>query len=351
MAITINPFGFAALTTAVNQMKPVPSFIKDLLFGRVEPFATKTVLVDVIIGGQKIAPLVKRGNPAKVMGNLGQKTNQVEPPEIRMKKLLKPDDLYYTRGANAPIFVAGGAAGVDPIMQARQQRIAQEQKDMRDIADRTIEYLCAKGLSGSYSIAQDDGTFAIDFSMPANNKPDITGIAANKWDAPTTCKPLKNLRTWKLVAQQASGKVPTAVIMSPATWENFFVSDEVVKYLNALKINIGQVQTDPRILSGGAEKKATIENLDIYVYSGVYVDANGATQQLIPDGYVSMVSPTADHRLQFAGVDDLEAGTVVGQYFSKDWVEKDPSGLWLLVETHPLPTFNEPAANIWAKVF
>lgn len=349
--ITVNPFGFSVLTTAVNQMKPVPSFIKNLLFKRVETFATLAVLVDVIVGGQKVAPFVKRGNPAKVMSNLGQKTNQVEPPQLRLKKFLKPSDLFYTRGANAPMFVPMGAPGNDPIQTARQERMAREQQELRDTIDRTIEMLCCKGLAGSYSVAQDDGTFSIDFSMPAGNKPDITGTTANKWDQSTTCTPLKNVRTWKNVAQIASGKIPTVAVMSSATWENFFASSEVTKYLNALKINIGQVQTDPNVIAGGAERKATIDNIDYYVYSGVYTDSAGAQQQLIPDGYVALLSPNADHRLNFAGIEDLEAGTVVAQYFSKDWVEKDPSGLWLLVESHPLPTFNEPAANIWAKVY
>jgi hypothetical protein len=348
MSITIQPFGFMALTEAVNQMLPVPSFIKDLLFGRVETNATKTVLVDIIVGGQKIAPFVRRGDPAKVLGNLGVKTNTVEPPEIRLKKLLKPDDLYYTRGAGAPLFVPGGPAGNDPLQQARLQRIAREQKDMKDIIDRTIEFLCAKGLAGSYSITQDNLAFSIDFSMPAANKPVLANTAL--WSAPTTCNPIQDMDTWKVVAQQGSGRVPTVAIMSPATWALFFASAKVIQYLNAFKINIGQIQTDPKQISAGAERKATINNVDYYTYAGIYVDSNGAQQQLIPDGYVALVSPSADYRLQFAGVDDLEAGTVVGQYFSKDWIEKDPSGLWLLVESHPLPTFNQPAANIYAKV-
>jgi len=347
--IVVNPFGYQVLTEAVNQMLPAYSFIKDLLFKRVETHATKTVLTDVIIGGQKIAPFVKRGDPAKVVGLLGKKTSQVEPPKIRLKKFLTPEDLFYTRGAGAPMFVPGGAAGNTPIQQVRMQKMAMEQKDLKDIVDRTIEYLCAKGLSGSYSITQDNMAFSIDFSMSAGNKPEIT-TETLKWSASSTCKPLKDLRTWKLIAQKASGKIPTVVIMSPATWEYFIAADEVVKYLDKQRINIGQIQTDPKILSAGAEKKATIENLDIYVYSGVYTNSAGVQTQLIPDNYVSLVSPNADYRLQFAGIDDLDAGTIVAQYFSKDWVDKDPSGLWLLVESDPLPTFNEPDANIYAKV-
>ncbi|MGK9477918.1 major capsid protein [Melioribacter sp. OK-6-Me] len=347
MAIQINPFGFAALTEAVNQMIPAPSFVRDLLFKREETFATKTVMVDVVVGGQKILPLVKRGNPGKVMSNTTQKSSIIEPPQLKPKKFLSADDLFYTRGAGAPVFVPGGSPGEDPIQNARKQRYAVEQKDMFDAINRTIEYLCCQGLQGSYSVAQDEGTWSIDFGMPAANKPTLSSA---KWDAPTSCTPIKNLRQWKLIAQKASGKIPTVAIMSPATWELFIAADEVVKYMDKLKINIGQVQSDPAVISAGAEKKATIENIDIYVYGGVYTDQSGTQQQLIPDGKVALVSPSADNRLLFGGIDDLEAGTVVAKYFSKDWIEKDPSGLWLLVQSNPLPAFQEPAANIYATV-
>jgi len=348
MSIIINPFGFTALTEAVNLMQPAPSFLKDLLFKKEIPFATKTVLVDAVIGGQKVLPLVKRGNPGKLMANTGQRSSTVEPPQLKPKKFLTADDLFYTRGANAPVFVPGGPAGVDPILNARKLRYAIEQKEMVDAINRTIEYFCCKGLAGSYSVAQDDGTWSIDFGMPVGNKPTLS--AGDLWSAPTTCKPLRDFRAWKIVAQKASGKIPTVVVMSPATWEQFLASDEVIKYMDKLKINLGTIQTDPTIISAGAEKKATIENLNIYVYSGVYTDSNNAQQQLIPDGYVAMLSPNADNRLLFGGIDDLEAGTVVAKYFSKDWIEKDPSGLWLLVQSNPLPAFCEPAANIYAKV-
>lgn len=348
MSITVNPFGYQTLTESVNQMQPVPSFVRNLLFKRVETHATKTVLVDIIVGGQKISPFVKRGNPAKVVGNLGVKASQVEPPMIRLKKFLTPTDLFYTRGAGAPIFVPGSVAGNDPIQQARIQKIAMEQKDLRDIGERTIEYLCCKGLGGSYSVAQDDGTWAIDFSMPGANTPTLT--STDKWDAPTTAKPLKNMRAWKTVASKASGKVPTVAIMNSTTFELWLATAEVLAALDKLNINLGSIQTEQSVIEAGAEYKGQIDGLKYYVYDGVYTDSNGAQQLLIPNNKVALVSPNADHRLQFSCFDDLEAGTVVGQYFSKDWVEKDPSGLWLLVETHPLPSFLEPAANIYATV-
>jgi hypothetical protein len=306
-------------------------------------------MTDIIIGSQKIAPLVKRGNAAKVIGNLGQRIQTVEPPSIRMKKFLTPGDLFYTRGAGAPVFVPGGAAGADPILQARKNRIAREQYDLRAIGDRTIEYLACQGLGGSYSIAQDDGTYSIDFSMPAANKPVIT-TTADKWITPATCTPFANIRAWKLIAKKATGRIPSLVVCNSTTFEYFLASTEVQNYLNKLKMNMGTFETEKTIQQSGAEYKGTVDGMKYYTYDGIYLDKNGDAQQMIPDGYVSLICTDADYRLQFGGIEDLEAGTAVAEYFSKDWVEHDPSGLYLLVETHPLPTFNQPAANIYAKV-
>jgi len=347
-AIKIDLFGFTTLTEAVNQMKPVPSFIKDLLFKRHHTNSTKTVMTDIRINGEKVAPLVKRGNEALVVGNLGNKATMVEPPQIRLKKYLTPDDLYYTRSAGDQLFIPGTAPGVDPVQAAREAKMALEQQDLVDITARTIELLCCKGLAGSYSVQQDDGLYSVDFAMPTANKPSLTG--ADKWSASTTCKPLKNMRTWKLVAQKASGKLPSIAVMSPATWEYFFAADEVQNTLNKLKIDVGSITTDPSFISVGVEKKAVLDNVTYYTYGGTYTDSNGVQQQLIPDGNVSLFTPTADFRLEYGAIHDVKAGVVAAEFFSKDWEREDPSGLWLLVESHPMPVFNEPASMIFAQV-
>lgn len=350
MSITINPFGYVVLTEAVNQMKPVPAFLRTILFRKPpNEVATKAIQVDIITNGQKIAPFVRRGNPAKVVGNLGQKTSMVEPPNIRLKKFLTPSDLFFTREANSPVYVPGGAAGNDPIQQGRLKKIAMEQRDLRDIVDRTIEYMIAQGLSGSYTITQDDWSFTIDFSMAVANRPALTGTAL--WSAPETATPLKNIRAWKKVAMQASGKIPTVIIMNSATYDYFIGCDEVLEYFDKRKINVGEINTEQSILEAGAERRGSgIEGCDLYVYDGQYTNSAGSATNLIADGKVVLASPAADNREHFGAIEDLEAGSVVGQFFSKDWIEKDPSGLWLLVESHPLPVFHEPNANVYATV-
>lgn len=341
--ITIPTFGHVALTESVNNMQPVPSFIRNTLFPREITHPTKTVLLDIIVGGKKIAPFVKRGNPAKVISIQGKKAQEITPPSIRVKKFLTPSDLLL-RQEGSSILVPGGSG--DPLAAARKNKIANEQKDLKDIIDRTIEYMCARALGGSYTITQDDLVFAIDYGMPNANKPTLTSTA--KWDAPTTCTPLKNLRAWRGVAHKASGKIPTKVIYNSATFELFLAADEVKAYLDKKNIDLGAVRTEQLILEMGAIKVASLDGMDHYVYDGTYTDANGVEQSMIPNNVAVLASPAADNRIHFGLIEEIQF--TMAKYFSKEIVEDDPSGLWLLVESDPLPACHQPDANIYATV-
>lgn len=342
MSLVIPTFGYQALTEAVNNLQSVPSFIRNTLFGRENTYATTTVLVDVVVGGKKIAPFVKRGQAAKVVNNLGKKSQTIEPPSIRLKKFLTPSDLGL-RSAGDSIFVPGGG---NPLEAARKQKIALEQRDLRDMVDRTIEFMCMGALKGGYTVTQDDMQFAIDLGMPNANKPTLAGT--NKWDAPTTCKPLTDLRSWRKIAFKASGKIPTIVLYNSTTFELLLDSDEVKSYLDKKNINLGEIKTDVLAVEMGAMKVAELDGMMHYIYDATYTDGAGAEQSFIPDGYVALASKTADNRIHFAAIE--EVSLVMAKYFSKDIPKDDPAGLDLLVESDPLPVCHQPDANIYAKV-
>jgi len=343
--ITIPTFGYVTLTEAVNAMQSVPSFIRSLIFRNREPeYPTTSVLVDIIVGGKKIAPFVKRGNAAKVVGNTGLKSQTITPPSIRLKKFLTPSDLML-RSSGDSVFVPASAGG-NMLEQARKKKIAFEQKDLKDIIDRTIEFMCMKALTGSYTITQDDLEFTIDFGMPSANKPTLTSTA--KWDAPTTCKPLANLRAWRNLAYKASGKVGTIVLYNSTTFEQFVAADEVVKYLDKKNIDLGSIKTDQLILEMGAIKTAEIDGMVHYMYDATYTDGQGNDQKFIPDGKVIIAAPSADNRIHFCAPEEIQ--TLMAKYFSKDVVKDDPSGLELIVESDPLPACHQPDANIYATV-
>ncbi len=345
--MTIPTFGYLSLTEAVNKMIRPKRFILSRLFSSVRTHATKAFQVDIIVGKRKIAPFVRRGKEALVMNNLGKKSQIVEPPNIRLKKILTADEMLFTRGAGTSVIVPGGQG--DQIQSARKQKVAEEQADLLDTINRTTEYLAAQALKGSYEITGEDVAFGIDFQMPAANKPVLEGAA--KWDQKDTATPLANMRTWKQVVAKASGKVITDAVFTTATFNNWLATAEVKEYMDKRNIDIGAVITPQEFLDMGATKVARIDNVDYWVYDEYYEDDNGDLQAMIPDGVVAAFSKNGDYRLHHGAIEDLQAGTTIGKYFSKDWVTEDPSVYNILVESHPLPVPHEPESMIYADVY
>jgi hypothetical protein len=234
------------------------------------------------------------------------------------------------------------------IADQRKRKIAEEQVDLQHLIIRTSEWMVAQGLAGGYTVTQDDGGFSIDFQMPTANKPVLTSGAL--WSAASTCKPIDDLRDWKLVVKKACGKIPTVAVMTTDVWNDFANSAQVLAYLDKRNIKIGEIKTDQTVLEMGAEKVAHIENVDFYVYDEIYVDSAGDQQTMLDGTKFYLGAPNAKNVLHYGAIEDLDAASVVGKYFSKDWVTKDPSVYWLLAESHPLPAFHEPEAFICATV-
>jgi len=344
MAITINLYGYQALTESINQLIPVNSFIRKMFFTREITFPTKTVVADIVVNGRKLAPFVARGQEAVVVGKLGQQAKSFEPPMIRFKKDFTANDLFFTRSPGDAPFIPG--AGGNTIETARRNKISLEQQDMMDRANRTIEYMCIQSLTGSYTMEQETGgSFAIDFNMPVANKPVLAGAA--KWDDPKA-DPIDTISKWKIIAKK-SGKTPTITVMNSTTFSLFINSAVTLSKLDKLKYNPGSINTEASISDMGAEFKGIIDGVRYYTYDEIYEDKDGATQYMIPDGYVILGTPAADFRILFGAIEDLK-GTVQAKFFSKDWITEDPSIYWLLAESHPLPIVGEPGSVIYGKV-
>ena len=348
MPPTITPFGYISLSESVNKIITPNTFVRDTLFSkRTITHATKVIQVDVIIGGRKLLPFVKRGDPGKVLDHVGKQTQLVEPPSIRAKKFFTPDDLLFNRASGQSVYVIGGQGG-DAIARARMEKIGLEQRDVKMRQDRTEEFMSCEAISkGKFTYVATDLEFEIDFLMPGDNLPVLA--AGRKWDAADTCKPITDLAAWKKLVKKSCGMIPTRAIMTSDIWDLFLAAKQVQDYLNKWNIKIGEINTDANVILMGAEKKARIDNVDFYVYDEYYNDGINTVSMIPTDKFV-LVADAADYRLNYGAVEDLEAGSVIGRYFAKDWLEKDPSGLWMLIESHPLPTIHQPDSIVSATV-
>lgn len=340
-------FDWMKLTETINNIVPPNTFVRDTFFSNVKTHGTKVIQIDLIVGKRKIAPFVRRGAPAIVVDKLGQKTSFVEPPSIRLKKELDPEDLIFTRQPGAGVYVVGNEG--DAIQKAQQAKIAEELKDLQDRSIRTEEWMSCQALAGGFSYSGDDFSFTIDFQMPSANKPTLEG--GKKWDQYETATPLADIRAWKKLIQQKTGITPTKATMTEDIFECAMKCDEVKEWCKQHNFKRGEVKTHENVFKGGAEKVATIDNVEWYVYNEQYTDKEGVDQNMIPADRFVLAATTSKNVRHYGAIHDLKAGAKVkAQYFSKMFEQDDPSALWLLIDTHPLPTPHQPETIVYAKV-
>lgn len=345
--INIQTFGWIALTEAINKIVAPKTFILNSVFSsKTKQHATKKIQLDIKVGNKKLAPFVKRTSSATVVDKLGMKSETIELPRIRMKKPLTAEDLLFERGAGLPIYVGSGG----DIAGFRERKIGEELQDIKDRATRRMEWMSAQALSGIITVTQDDLEISYDFNMPGANKPALTSSA--KWNEVTTADPIANIRTWQSVVQNARGYVPTMAFARSEVINLFLANESVRQLLNLRSIVVGNIDTNNIANETGAKYIGRVEGVDIFEYNETFTDENGDTQPMIPVDRFVLVTPQAENRLHYGAIEDLEAGQNIAlPYFAKDWIEKDPSVLWLLAETSPLTVPHEPESIIYAKVY
>lgn len=342
----ISLFGWTSLTESINKITPPKTFVLDTLFRpRTKQHLTDKIQLTIKVGNKKLAPFVKRTEAGIVMQKMGESAEFVQLPRIRMKKPFTAKELLFEKSSEFPTYV--GSSG--DISSYRERKIGEEQKDMVDMSFRRMEWLACQALSGAISVTQDNVKLAYDFLMPQANKPGLTEGAL--WSAVSTANPLRDIKAWQIVVQNARGMVPTFAVARHEVISYLLANEQVQKQINLRNMTIGSIDTNRIAMESGAKYIGSIEGVEIYEYNETYVDANGDTQPMIPADRFVLACPQAENRLHYGAIEDLSAGQNIAlPFFSKDWTENDPSVYWLLSETDPLTVPHEPETIIYAKV-
>ena len=326
-------------TRAIEQMKVVGRMLQDLVFKIRTPRPSKYIEVDIIKGGRKLAPFVTDIEGGTIIEGTRHQNRAVKTPRIRPKKLLTADDLMGQKAAGQ-IYYAGG---IGDIHTARKKKIALEQMDLKNQIFNRIEWMCAQALTGTMSVVQSNVSFQIDYLMPAANQ--ITLTAGDRWSE-TTAKVRSNIQDWAQMIIDALGFGPTIAICG---------SDAAT----ALGDRLAEDKWfDARSLAAGAfEWKASSNymgragGIDFYRYGSKYENDSGVDTNLIPANKIYLIATQAQFSVEFGLITDLDAGAnVMGELFSKAWLEKDPSALNILAESRPLPVVWQPEAIIEVQV-
>lgn len=338
--MSIDLLHWRSLTEAVRDIQVPGKMLLEKVFKRVRKHSTNNIDVDIIIGNKKMVPFVSPVEAGVVVTKLGRKTSSVIAPRLRPKITLNPAD-FNERAAGSSVYVSEVERD-----KYKKEKIALEQLNMKHQCFRRIHWMCAQALTGKIVVNQDNLAFEVDFLLPETHKPVLVSSEAagyNKWDG-KDADILKNIRDWKRLGAQKGHNLRLG-ISTPSATDAMLKNDDVRKLLDLRNANIGQIVLD------GMDYIGRIDGVDIFEFSEEYVDDSGTSHPMLPDKTFTLLDPDARFDMNYGAIQDLDAGgNVVTDFFSKSWTQKDPSALWLLVETDPLPTVNEPGALVHATV-
>lgn len=251
-------------------------------------------------------------------------------------------------------------AGFGPSPQQRAADIlTKDLAELTGYSERRAEWMAAQGLftglvpvkgeidEGDDAAVVDD---VIDFEMQASHKVTLTTPAL--WSE-TTGTPITDLRDWKRLISQDSGKTARAVVMGSSVIDPFLDHAQVKGRLDNRRMEMGLISFDD--LGPGVTYIGFLSDpgLDVYSYDEWYVDDAGDSQPMVPVDKILMGATDAMAIPHYGAIQDLdaiEAGMVEARWYPKSWREKDPSVRFVMVQSAPLPVPHQIDAFLNAVV-
>jgi hypothetical protein len=324
-----------SLTQALIQIKPAKLDRVMMIFKPGQKHASATIDFDQVTGAEKLAPFVAPIEGGTVVEKLGKVTKSVKAPRIRPKKKLNPVD-FQERPAGGTVYVGGGS-----YQKAMREKIALEQKDLKTRCMRRLAWMCWQAFTGKITVTQDNLAFEIDYGVPDANKPVLADTA--RWGESAADIPT-NIQAWIDLGNQ-SGYTMNKGFMGTSAANEFLADEKVLKELDNRRMNTGAIEMD------GSDYMGRYRGVDWYRVSDTYVDESGVTQKMLAEYGVVLTSNEAPFTIEYGAVEDIKAGgNVATDWFSKVYEEEDPSALWLLAETRPLPVIKKSDALVYATV-
>lgn len=319
----------SVLVGVVRNLLGIPQFLLDRYFPIVQTEQSEEIHFDVEEGKRRIAPFVSPLVEGQIVASLGYKTSVFTPAYIKDKRVIDMNRPFKR--------AAGEALGGDRSPQERlRAHIAMELADQRNMIDRRLEVMAALVLCNGKILIEGEKypPVMVDFGRLVSH----TVTASPLWSDPAA-KPLDDLATWAGVTLQDSGVMLQDVVMPPNVWSKFRENAQVKDRIDMYRT----LSEPPSLLPGvalqmeGGTFKGTVDNWNIYVYAGWYVDPkDNVEKQIWPANKIAILSPLLQGVRAFGAIKDERAGLQAMPYYPKSWIQEDPSVRFLLMQSAPL---------------
>ena len=329
------------LIRVVRDLKVTPQFLLDTFFPIVQTEQSEEIHFDVENRTRRLAPFVSPVVAGQVVVSEGFETKTFRPAYIKDKRVLDSSRPFKRS--------IGERIGGELSPMERQMRIlGDELRDQINMINRRLEVMAAEALrTGAVTVSGEQyPTRNVDFQRDAALTVTLTGTAL--WSDPAS-KPLNDLAAWSNMILKKEGVGARTVVMDPDAFQAFLENNQVQSYLDNRRIRQREMLAQNLDVEGG-RYEYSFGGIDIYQYGGWYVDSAGVEQPILPSGTVLVSTPALEGVRAFGAIRDEEAGFQALPYYSKSWVEKDPSVRYLLMQSAPLVVPTRVNASLAATV-
>ena len=228
----------------------------------------------------------------------------------------------------------------------RFRAIAEDMDDHRADIDTMVEIMCAQAIvHGKIDLFDAvEGkvvkTFTVDFRRPQAHTVVLEGAA--QWTGDTSDLQ-DSLQTYDEMIQEEANLGATDLYLGRKAWAAFRKHPDVRDDLDRNNINIGQLS--PSIQS---KFKGIWNGLRIWLVTGTYKDIEGKVQYYLAPEYALLAASDAENVMEFGQPMDVDCSGPV-EIFSKQFKQDDPSGIFTIAESRPLPWPKQPGATVLIK--
>lgn len=335
--MNIDYFDSRVLTGVINK-RPVKHDIFANLFRRQTPKATEHFDLHIVSRGRTMLPSITNHAAGTMRQGATVAVNSVKAPRFRPKRLFKAADLLKHGAGQTPYDL-----NVNPVEKA----IAEDMDAHREDIDYMVEIMCAQamvhGKIDLYDVVEGQTvkTYTVDFKRPAEHT--VVLSAAALWtDAASDLQ--DTVDTWNSMIQEETNLGATDLYLGKKAWKAFRKHADVKEDLDNRGINIGSLT--PRVQS---KYKGEWNGLRIWLVSGTYKDLEGQARYYLDPEFALLAAADAENVMEFGLPMDADCAGPV-EIFSKQFKQDDPSGIFTIAESRPLPWPKQPGATVLAKV-
>jgi hypothetical protein len=276
-----------------------------------------------ITGSVAMALLTDPYGEAKIIGSRSLTKITLAPFCIKQKMLYTGKHLEEVKLA-LPSYIIGSAS---PKMILEDQ-IMEDLAELRQRVEQRKEYFAALMLTDG-SISYSDAGFV--YTINYGRSTSLATTASTSWDG-SSSQPSKDFQTCIDLIERLGTDISQPVAYLGLNVVNALENNtNFLTQLDNRRMNMGDYSPGTR--SEGMRFLGRHKDIELYSYTATY---DGTNRNLNADKMV-MTTKSNDFHIDYGLCRDVTPGVDAQvKYLSKSWVQEDPSGRWIYLETNPL---------------